>query len=250
MLVITRPQPEALALQQRLESLGFACLRQPLLEIRFLQDANLAAAAHPQAILATSANGVRALAHQREYPRRTAPLLAIGATTAHTAWAEGFAPVLRANGTAESLLALTNRHCRKSGAPLLHICGRHLSVDIAARLRAHGFAAHRLTLYEAVAATRLDADTLTALRGERAHGVLFYSKRTAQIWSDLLRAAGLEHACRAMTAYCLAPSAAEAAATLPFRAIHTAAHPHEDALLSLLPNHAADESLAENCNPR
>lgn len=250
MLVITRPLSEALALQERLERLGFACLRQPLLQIRFLPNADLTAAAHPQAILATSANGVRALAHHREYPRRAAPLLAIGATTAHTAWAESFAPVLRANGTAESLLALANRHCRKSGRPLLHICGRHLSVDIAARLRERGFAAHRLVLYEAAAATRLEAKTLTALHNGRAHGVLFYSRRTAQIWSDLLRAAGLEHACRAMTAYCLAPSAAESAAALPFRAIHTAAHPHEDALLSLLPNHAADEMLAESCNPR
>ena len=249
MLLITRPQPEADALQQRLHAINIACLVQPLLDIRFL-DAELPATP-PQALLATSANGVRALvrvthgARHGHDPRRIAPLLAIGAATARQARQAGFAPVWSANGDAESLLALAERHCRKQAGELLHLCGRHVAVDIAGQLRQRGFSARRLVLYEAVAATSLDAAVADALRHERIDGVLLYSRRTAQVWEALLHAAGLQEHCRAMTAYCLAPSAAEAADALPFRRIVSAPRPDEEALLALLPG-ASEARLAHS----
>ena len=233
MLLITRPQPEADALQQRLQGMGIACLVQPLLDIRFL-DAKLPAAP-PQALLATSANGVRALARHGQYPRRTAPLLAIGAATARQARQAGFAPVWSGSGDAESLLALAEQHCRQQAGELLHLCGRHVAVDIAGQLQNRGFRARRLVLYEAVAAASLDAAVADALGHGRIDAILLYSRRTAQVWESLLRAAGLQEHCRAITAYCLAPSAAEAAAALPFRRIATAPRPDEEALLALLP---------------
>ena len=234
MILITRPQPEADALQRRLRDMGIACLAQPLLDIRFLDGEGLAGAA-PQAVLATSANGVRALARQEKYPRRGAPLLAIGAATAREARQAGFAPVWSGTGHAESLLALAERHCRRQAGELLHVCGRDVAVDIAGRLRQRGFRARRVVLYEAVAAVRLDDAVAEALRQGRIEAVLLYSRRTAQVWEALLRGAGLQRHCQAMTAYCLAKSAADAADALPFRDIVSAARPDEEALLALLP---------------
>ena len=237
MLLITRPQPQAAALKQRLQDMGIPCLVQPLLNIRFLTapaDDDVWSPP-PQAILATSANGVRALARNRKFPLGAVPLLAVGAATAQAAREAGFAPVWSGSGHAESLLSLAERHCRREGGELLHVCGRDVSVDIAALLRARGFSARRLTLYEAIAASRLDAAVENVLRQGGLDGILLYSRRTARIWETLLRAADLQTQCRSMTAWCLAKSAAAAAAKLPFKNIITAPIPDEEALLKLLP---------------
>ena len=248
MILITRPQPQAAALERRLQDMGIACLCQPLLDIRFLagpaSDAPLISPP-PQAILATSANGVRALARYKGYPRNAAPLLAIGAATAREAHEAGFAPVWSGTGHAESLLALAEWHCRRSDGELLHVCGRDVSVDIAALLRARGFSARRVVLYEAITASCLDDAVANALRRGEIDGILLYSRRTAQVWERLLRAAGLQEQCRTMTAYCLAKSAVEVAAMLPFRDIVTAERPDEESLLCLLPGAAQRYSIGE-----
>ncbi len=239
MLLITRPQPEADALAWRLREMGLETLAQPMLHIHFLDDsAALASQKTPQAILATSANGVRALAQNRKHLGDNIPLLAIGAATAREARGKGFAPVSTASGDANSLIELATRQCRPEDGELLHVCGRDISVDIVSLLRTRGFSARRATLYEARAAERLDDSVATAIREKYIKGVLFYSRRTAEVWNGLVRAADLREHCINITAYCLAPSAADAAADLPFQDIITAPHPNEAEMLTLL------ESLA------
>ena len=243
MLLITRPEPEASALGKTLQGRGYSFLSQPMLKIRFLPANNAFPSGTPtQALLATSANGVRALAQHKKSLQNECPLLAIGAATAREAERLGFSPVWSASGRAESLVELALERCEKNAGELLHICGRDISVDIVALLQEQGFSARRITLYEAIAAEHLENAVIEAVREGRIDGVLFYSKRTAQIWSNLLRAEGLEEQSRNITAYCLAQSAADAAAALPFRDILTASHPEEAQLLDLLPPLAQNPS--------
>ena len=235
MLLVTRPQPEADILAERLRGMGFETLIQPMLHIHFLDDA---AALTPretlQAILTTSANGVRALARHRKHLGGDIPLLAIGKATAREAHSNGFAPVSVASGDANSLVELATQQCRRDAGELLHVCGRDISVDIVSLLQARDFSARRITLYEARATERLDVSVITAIRKGHIKGILFYSRRTAEIWNKLVCAAGLREHCINITAYCLASSAAEAAARLPFRDILTARNPDEAEIFALL----------------
>ena len=235
MLLITRPQPEADILAERLHEMGFETLTQPTLHIHFLDDsAALTSHPPPQAILVTSANGVRALARHQKYLISDIPLFAIGQATAREARSKSFASVSTASGDANSLIGLATRQCRREDGELLHVCGRDVSVDIVSLLRARNFSARRATLYEARAAERLDDSVITAVRKARIKGVLFYSRRTAEVWDRLVCAAGLREHCINITAYCLALNAADAAARLPFMDIITARHPNEAEMLVLL----------------
>ena len=235
MLLVTRPQPEADILAERLRGMGFETLIQPMLHIDFLDDvAALAPKETLQAILATSANGVRALARHRKHLSGDVPLLAIGKATAQEAHSRGFAPVSVASGDANSLVELAMQQCRRDAGELLHVCGRDISVDIVSLLQARDFSARRITLYEARASEHLDDTVITAIRKRYIKGILFYSRRTAEIWNELVCASGLREHCVDITAYCLAPSAADAAARLPFRDILTARNPGETEIIALL----------------
>ncbi len=64
-------------------------------------------------------------------------------------------------------------------------------------------------------------------------GVLFFSPRTAESFASLCARDGLSERCRTLTAFCLSPAVAEAAA-LPWRAVRIAARPDQESLLELL----------------
>src|SRR6266478_91268 len=87
--LVTRPREEAETLAAALASRGVEAIIQPLLEVYYRQAAP--ALAGVQAILCTSANGVRALA--RSSDERGLPLFAVGDATASRARAEGFTAV-------------------------------------------------------------------------------------------------------------------------------------------------------------
>lgn len=233
MILITRPEPEASRLGRQLKDMGFYFLSQPMLTIRFLPVGSAFVSRVPvQALLATSANGVRALVRHGNRP--SCPLLAIGPATAREARQAGLAPVWTASGWTESLLALASRHCRRHTGELLHVCGREISVNIAALLQRRGFSARRVILYEAVPTRHLASEVTNALQRRHIKAVLFFSRRTAQNWRRLIYAASLQEHCRDINAYCLARSAALAASELPFRRILTASQPDEAHLLELL----------------
>src|SRR5438067_9042653 len=93
--LVTRPRAEAEGLAAALDARGIAALIEPLLDISY-RDAPPPDLAGVQAILCTSANGVRALARLSE--DRAPPLFAVGEATAARARAEGFARVESAGG--------------------------------------------------------------------------------------------------------------------------------------------------------
>src|ERR1700722_5354367 len=86
-VLVTRPAEDASRTAETLAKLGHAALIAPLLEIRFLDGPGISLAG-VQAILATSGNGIRALA--RRSPRRDIPVFAVGTRTANVARAEGY----------------------------------------------------------------------------------------------------------------------------------------------------------------
>jgi uroporphyrinogen-III synthase len=81
-VLVTRPQPDALETANMLIARGHQPIVAPLVRVNY-HDGPEIDLSGVQAILATSANGVRALS--RRLARRDLPVFAVGPKTAHTA---------------------------------------------------------------------------------------------------------------------------------------------------------------------
>ncbi len=202
----------------------------PLLDIAFRNGPEVALDG-VQAILATSANGIRAFA--RRTLRRDVAVLAVGAQSGETARELGFADVRHAGGDAAALVDLTVALRAPQAGDLLHAAGSETRGDIAGRLTAKGFRVRSEILYDARAPQALPQAAQAALSRQAVDAALFYSPRTAQVFVDLVEQAGLQSACASVLAFAISPAAAAPLRALAFREIRTPARPNQDALLAL-----------------
>lgn len=234
-LLVTRPDEDAEPLAALLAGLGHEAVIAPLLTIRILADAALPDERW-QAILITSANGVRALTARRAAAALAGvPVLAVGEASASAARAAGFMQVEAAGGDVISLARLAMQRLSPGGGPLLHVAGSVVAGDLKGDLEWRGFSVARVALYDAVAASELPETAASALKAKRIDGALFYSPRTARSFAALVRSAKVEAMLAGVTAYCLSEAVADQLAGLPFAAIRVAAAPDQQSLLALLP---------------
>lgn len=210
---------------------GHEALIAPLLDIRFHDGAEIDLDG-VQAILATSANGIRALA--RRSGRHDVPVFAVGPQTAEAARAVGFADVKSADGDAAALAEAAMRWATPQAGALYHPGGTQTKAGLAERLTAAGFTVRSETLYEAAPLPQFPPDIVAALKAGAIGAVLLYSPRSGRIFADVVRAAGLERACCHLDALCISKAAAEALDGLVFRAVRVAHHPDQEGLLRLL----------------
>ncbi|MBT6117265.1 MAG: uroporphyrinogen-III synthase [Rhodospirillaceae bacterium] len=229
-VLVTRPEPEASRLAAALAARGIESALAPLMEIRDRPQA--LSLDGVRAVLATSANGVRAFA--RAEPGRDLPLFAVGAATAEAARDAGFRHVVTAGGDVATLAERVVRDLDPAAGALLHVAGTVTAGDLAGRLGASGFEVRRAVLYEARPVARLPAAAVAALRAGEIDGVLFFSPRTARAFVSLIRTARIAPGLRNSTAYCLSRAVAAEAAALEWRAVHVAETPDQPALLSLV----------------
>jgi len=229
--LVTRPREDSLSLTAELERRGFSVLAEPLLEIhiRTIGPLDLSGV---QGYLATSANGVRALA--ANHAPRDLSLWAVGDATARTARDLGFLHVESAKGDAVTLTKLVAERVDPGAGTLLHAAGTKVAGDLSGGLSALGYIIRREILYEARTAEALSAATIQALKAEAVDLALFFSPRTAQTFVTLAAAAGCSDAGRAVAAYALSQAVAEALSVLPWRRILTAERPEQDSLLACL----------------
>jgi uroporphyrinogen-III synthase len=228
-LLLTRPAGDAKTTARHLARRGHSVIAAPLLTIRDRPGGPVSLNA-VQAILVTSANGIRALA--RRIAARDMLVLAVGAQSAAAARAEGFATVEHAGGDAAALADLAIRRLRPGRGTLLHAAGAETRGALAETLVAAGFTVHTEVLYDAVAAHALPRVAREALAAQALDGVLLYSPRSAAIFASLV--ADMPQSCESLAAYCISVATARPLQPLPFRAVHVASHPDEDALLALL----------------
>jgi uroporphyrinogen-III synthase len=142
--LVTRPRAEAAGLAAALAERGVEAIVEPLLDINY-RDMPAPNLSGVQAILCTSANGVRALA--RFSPERERPLFAVGNSTTARARAEGFVRVESAGGNVADLARLARERLRPDEGRLLHVAGTDIAGDLAGVLRADGFEVERAVLY-------------------------------------------------------------------------------------------------------
>jgi uroporphyrinogen-III synthase len=227
--LVTRPHNEAKTLAALLAERGIDAIIEPMVEI-VDRGAALPDLAGVQAILCTSANGVRALA--RASDERDVPLLAVGDATARAAHAAGFRAVESAGGDVADLARLATSRLRPDAGRLVHVAGSDVAGDLAGLLGAAGFAVERAVLYDARAVDALSPATVRLIADGAIDLALFFSPRTAAIFARLAAAAGVEDGLAATTAISISAAADAALGGLPFRARVIADQPTQAALLA------------------
>jgi uroporphyrinogen-III synthase len=231
-ILITRPREDAEPLAAELVRRGFSALVQPMLEIRTLDGPPLNLEG-VQALLCTSANGVRATAARTT--RRDLPVLAVGDATARAARDAGFAQVESAGGDVESLARLAAGRLDPAAGRLLHAAGTAVAGDLAGDLGRAGFTVERHVLYAAEPVTELGHDAVQGLYAGTIDAVLFFSPRTGRSFVKVVQKAGLADRLGGVVALCLSEAVGTAVRTVDWQAIHVARQPDQAALLDLLP---------------
>jgi uroporphyrinogen-III synthase len=232
-VLVTRAEGDAEKLAARLAERGHQSVIESLLTIRFRPEA--ARSIEPfldgvQALLFTSANGVRAFADATK--RRDFRAFAVGDATAAAARAAGFADVISASGAVDDLAKLVIGRLKPKAGALFHAAASVTAGDLQGLLEAAGFSVRRAVLYEAVESERLSAATRGMIARREIDAALFFSPRSAATFVRL--AAGLDEGCKHMVAVALSSAVAEKLAPLPWRRIAVAAAPNESALLAAL----------------
>lgn len=246
-VLVTRPAADAAPLVAELRARGYAPLAVPLLEIHDSAKPDDIDLTEAQALLFTSANGLRALV--RTCPEAPAlvgdrPLYLVGPASTALARDLGFRKLVTAGGDAAALRDLVVEELRPADGPLWYGQGRDKRFGLAAELEAAGFKIQGVTLYHAEVPENLPPAIATALDQKTLDAVSFFSPRTAASFARLVAAAQRSEACRGCLALCLSAAVAREIETLPWAAVLVAERPEQPALLAALDRWRRDREHA------
>jgi len=243
-ILVTRPQPDNETTGASLRARGFDVLLAPMLRfepVALLEDED----ADYAAIIVTSANALRAIEPQLPGHRSLKlPLLAVGDRTAAAARRAGFSKIISAGGDSEDLreliLAKARGKKREFGrGPLLYLAGADLSRDLAGELGEHGLTVVTRTTYRMVASSDLPPEALEAIAANQVQAVLHYSARSARVFVDAVRAAGVEISALAVPQCCISANVATVLREAGASRVALASSPDENSLFV-----AVDRALA------
>lgn len=209
-ILITRPEPDATVLSLRLQSMGHAVIKLPLMQIAFTHPAPLPLAG-VQALVATSRNGLRALAANPSFAQaRHLPVVCVGTATADLARQQGFKTVFTGQQSAQSLPALIASHFNPTAGPLIHLAGRHLARNTGVELARFNFELQQPLMYESRALAAIPAEILATFRSKPPDAVMLLSPRTAEIFAKLVKSHDLRPMITTMICFCLSQNIAKA----------------------------------------
>lgn len=243
-LLVTRPKEDAAPLIKILKAQGHEPVLFPLLKIKNEVDGAKALHAYKaediQALIVTSANGVRAFAATDK--RRSFKVMAVGDASARAAQDAGFQLVESASGDVETLSSLIKETCDPKKGIFLHIAGSKVAGNLKGLIEADGFVYERVVLYSAEKVTAFSAPLKKEIFEGKIEGVLLYSPRTAVSFVELLEKDQLKNNVKNMVAYGLSAAVRSKIKDVAFKEIIVALTPDQDALLSCLPN-SKDEPM-------
>lgn len=243
-IIVTRPQPDNETTGASLRARGFDVLLAPMLRfepVALLEDED----ADYAAIIVTSANALRAIEAQLSGHRwLKLPLFTVGDRTAAAARRAGFSKIISAAGDSQDLreliLAKARGKKREFGrGPLLYLAGADLSRDLAGELGEHGLTVVTRTTYRMVASSDLPPEALEAIAANQVQAVLHYSARSARVFVDAVRAAGVEISALAVPQCCISANVATVLREAGASRVALASSPDENSLFV-----AVDRALA------
>ncbi|MBV9061875.1 MAG: uroporphyrinogen-III synthase [Alphaproteobacteria bacterium] len=228
---MTRPREDAERTAAILRACGHEAVISPLTDIRFLEGPEIPLEGM-QAILATSANGIRGLA--RRTVQRHLPVFTVGTQTLAIARAAGFSNTKSADGDAHHLAEYSLERLHPEDGGLLHVAGRQHNAGLMLELSQHGFTTRTEIVYEAFPVEGFSEDALATFRSKRMDAVLLFSRRGACLFAAQIRQAELSNAISGVRAVCISQAAAEPVRALGLAQIRVASAPHYAAMLELL----------------
>jgi uroporphyrinogen-III synthase len=228
-VLVTRPAEDGAEIARSLARMGHEALLVPLLMVEFLEGEPLKLQG-VQAILATSANGVRAVAARTRV--RDLPLFAVGPQTAAAAAKAGFIRVRNAAGDAGALAERVPDWADPAEGILLHVRGEDAGGELARGLEAKGFRVRSEVLYRVRAAREFPVEAADLARWGQAQAALFFSPRSAKVFAECVTKAGLST--KSLIAVCISRNTADALQGLDFSEVRIAAAPNQADLLVCL----------------
>ena len=180
--LITRAYEDSILLAKELRALNIHPIIDPLLEVNYLNGPELPLTG-VQALLMTSANGVRAFAKRSN--NQSILVCAVGDATAREAENQGFISVKSASGNVESLIKLVSESLQPEDGLLYHATGTLIAGDLKRELGLLGFNYRREVLYSIKEAKAFSKSIVESFYSRKIGSVLLYSPRTASnyaIW--------------------------------------------------------------------
>lgn len=235
-ILITRPQEDAVRFAEMLHARGHEPLCASLLTVQFFDGPELTFKG-VSAILATSANGVRALA--RRTKERELPLFAVGPQTADAAKSAGFENVECTDGDAATMATAMLDYIQPEEGVLVHAASADNEGRLKTMLAEEGYRVSVEVLYEVVAVTKLPPAAHAAFAGGELDAAVVFSPRSALALKDCIERAGLIEACRKVAAICISEATAEQLVALPFLSVTVAEKPNQNAMLDAVERAAA-----------
>src|SRR5262249_8043768 len=144
-----------------------------------------------------------------------------------------FTDIASADGNEQALAHLIGTR-QVRGNKLLYLAGEDRAGDLAAAVAPHGVRVETIVVYRAVAADCLSEAVATGLRAGHLNGVMHFSRRSAVIYLDCARAAGVLDSALKPFQYCISKVVAEPLMAAGARQIVVAKSPEENALLDLV----------------
>ncbi|HEX3808062.1 MAG TPA: uroporphyrinogen-III synthase [Rhizomicrobium sp.] len=228
-VLVTRAQADADETAAALRERGHAPVVVPLSTVHPREGGEIALDS-VQAVLITSANGIRAFA--RRSPSRDILIFAVGDRSANVALALGFQTVVSANSDAAALGALVSERLSPKEGSLLHAAGANSDDALSCALG--DFTVRREILYDVEYAQSLPQELTAALAQNQLDAALFYSPGGAGHFRELIEKSQLGETCARIVAACISANAAAALSPLRFAQVRVAASPDQQALLNLL----------------
>lgn len=223
--LLTRPRAQSEGLARELRDKGWDVDIWPLMDIQHLltdapdwQDA--------QAILFTSANGVRSTA---PFVAAKVPAFCVGAATARAARQAGYKRVENAGADVDRLIALVQSSLSATAGPVWYPHGRDTTGDLAGRLGQDGFDIKSVMTYEAVETGAPPAEIEAALVAGAYHAIALFSPRSSALFmANLTKAA--QAGLSASKAIAISPAAAAPLENTGFKDIIVARTPNAAAM--------------------
>jgi uroporphyrinogen-III synthase len=231
LVLVTRPEPDGERTAATLRARGHDVLLAPLLRVELLERAELGRG--PWAGVAmTSANAARAMAQHPRLPELLSlPVFTVGRRTAQAARAAGFSTITSADGNLADLVRLIGAH---RATPLLYLAGEDRAGDLAADVAASGVKAQTVVIYRTAPVTRMPSPAEAALRSGELDGVMHFSPRSAEVYLNGAKAAGILDTALTPFHYCLSQAVAAPLVAAGATRIAIARKPDEASLINLV----------------
>ncbi|WP_085907820.1 uroporphyrinogen-III synthase [Kiloniella majae] len=234
--LVTRPQADQEPFASDLRQLGREVYFDAVFDIVFRDSAELDLAelnlSGVQAVLFTSANGVRA--YQLNSKDRSLPAFCVGDSSAAAARKNGFEKVYSANGDVSDLAELVRTKLKPKSGTLLHPAASKIAGDLQTDLSQSGYAYRREILYEAMSSTALLQQTGNLLKNNKIKEISFFSPRSSKIFLALIAQENLLPSLEGLTIYCLSKAVADCFDEIPGLKLLVSEQPNRADMIKLI----------------